>query len=327
MRGLVGSVGILGLLFGGYWLAGSTALDRGVAGLAQSLRDDGWTVQISGIDTPGFPARFDLDLTGLELRDPTGSFGWLAPGLQLSAASYLPTSVQAALPGEQTLILPDQRITVNSTDLLANLRVQARPSLPLQNISVTSGPLRLTSDLGWQTTATLALVTLHDPVGAADQFDLTLRVTGLVPPAAVMDLMNADRLLPAEVEKVVVNAALGFDRPLDRFAGQPDPARLTSVDLREAAMVWGDVGLTAAGTLQIDSAGSPEGDIVVTATNWQKLVAMAVSARMLAPGAAPTWERGLAALAQPDGSLRAPIRFQAGFMSLGPIPLGPAPRF
>ena len=317
----------LGLLFGGYWWAGSAAIGRGAAAVLDDLAAQGWTVRHDPIDTAGFPARFDLVLTGLDLRDPGDSFGWLMPELHLLTPSYWPTSVLARLPDSQTLILPDQRIAVSSSHLQVTLAVQARTSLPLQAITAAVGPLRLSSDLGWEASLNTASVSFHSVGGRTDQFDLTIHAQSLALPDQILDLINPDRHLPETIRAMTVAASLTFDRPLDRFAGQSDAPRLTSLTIRKIDIVWGDLGLEATGTLDIDASGQSRGEIIVAVTNWQRLIAMVVSAGLLAPGAAPTWERGLATLARDDGGLEVPITVRDGFMSLGPIPLGPAPRF
>ena len=80
----------LGLLFGGYWWAGSAAIGRGAAAVLDDLAAQGWTVRHDPIDTAGFPARFDLVLTGLDLRDPGDSFGWLMPRSLAAALRFSP---------------------------------------------------------------------------------------------------------------------------------------------------------------------------------------------------------------------------------------------
>jgi hypothetical protein len=62
---------------------------------------------------------------------------------------------------------------------------------------------------------------------------------------------------------------------------------------------------------------------------WRRLLEMAVGTGLIAEVIHPTLERALelmAGLNGPPDTLDAPLTFQSGFVSFGPIPLGPAPR-
>ena len=86
----------------------------------------------------------------------------------------------------------------------------------------------------------------------------------------------------------------------------------------------------AAGELTIDENGVAEGEIDIRAVEWRRILDMAVSSGMLSGNFRPAIESALELVAglsgQPD-TLDAPLSFQNGFVSFGPIPLGPAPRF
>ena len=65
------------------------------------------------------------------------------------------------------------------------------------------------------------------------------------------------------------------------------------------------------------------------AVEWRRLLEMAVATGLVAEPLAPTFERGLAllaALSGPPDTIDAPLTFARGQISLGPIPLGPAPK-
>ena len=68
--------------------------------------------------------------------------------------------------------------------------------------------------------------------------------------------------------------------------------------------------------------------IDIRIVEWRELVPVLVAAGLVTTDAAPTVTRALDLLAQqgddPD-ILNLPLAFQQGRMSLGPLPLGPAP--
>jgi hypothetical protein len=127
---------------------------------------------------------------------------------------------------------------------------------------------------------------------------------------------------------VTVDAELGFSAPLDRHAGRTQP-RLVMLDLQGAALDWGDLRIAASGQLVPDAAGYAEGRIAISVENWRLGLAVAVAAGWIRPEVAPTWERALAILAQTGtrGVLEVPLTLRKGRASLGPLPIGPAPRF
>ena len=87
--------------------------------------------------------------------------------------------------------------------------------------------------------------------------------------------------------------------------------------------------LSATGKVTVDAEGVPEGRITIRAKNWKGMVAVAVTLGLVRPELAPTVQNMLAELAKgsPDPDVvELPLEFQKGWMSLGPLPVGAAPR-
>lgn len=331
MRKSVIAVIAAGLLYSGYWAAGTAAVGTGIVGYFDGLRQQGWDVSYDRIENRGFPARFDLTLIKPDLRSADGTVGWQAPFVQIDAASYLPTAVNIALPDSQTLTLPDQQLTISSTGLQAKASVAAQTALPLDAITAYGGDIQVQSDAGWQMSLALMTVVFRAVEPGGPDYAVLATMTDLGPPAALIGLIDPEATLPSVIELLQLDATIRFDRPLDRFAGDTlgdiaGPA-VRILDLRQARIVWGDIEISASGALTIDPTGSATGLITITAQNWRQMIEMAVNAGLLAPGAAPTWDAMGSAMAQRSDQLTAPIRFDNGLMSIGPIPLGPAPQF
>ena len=106
-------------------------------------------------------------------------------------------------------------------------------------------------------------------------------------------------------------------------------AELTAIDLDDLSARWGQITFRAAGDLAVDASGVPTGRITVKAVEWRKLLEMAVGTGLVAETFRPALERALGLMASLEGNpdtLDAPLTFEKGFIALGPIPLGPAPR-
>ena len=116
-------------------------------------------------------------------------------------------------------------------------------------------------------------------------------------------------------------ALIAPSMPSPNLIGRP-----RATDLREAVIDWGDIGLSATGTLTIDPAGIPDGRITLAATNWRALLDLVAASGAIAPELAPTWLAMAETLSQGTDRIDLPLTFENGRMSIGFIPLGPAPR-
>jgi hypothetical protein len=124
---------------------------------------------------------------------------------------------------------------------------------------------------------------------------------------------------------VRADAYLGFAAPAEPGL----PLVLTGIDVREVLLTWGETGLFAKGRVAVSDQGYAEGRIDLRITNWSRLLPALSAAGLIPPEALPTWERALTLLAGTSGegaALDLPLSFRNGWASLGPVPIGPAPR-
>jgi hypothetical protein len=327
MRALMAVVLTLAALWGGYWFVGSRALERGAEAWFAGAAAQGFVAERESLSVQGFPSRFDLTVNGLRLADPSTGFGWQTPFVQVFSLSYKPWHVIAALPNTHIVTTPFEDITLASAKLQGSFIVKPLPALPLDRIAVVGENMRGNSSLGWQIGAqTVRFATrLTDNDGLAHE--IGFEATNIAPdPVMLAALAGAD--LPALVDMFRLDAVATFSAPLDRFFAASHP-RVTGLDVRESVIRWGDLSLIAKGRLIADAGGLAEGRIDFRIKNWRKALAIAVAAGSITPEVAPTYENGLTLLAaastDPE-TLDLPLIFANGRMSLGPLPLGPAPR-
>jgi len=327
MRFLTILVAVLGALYFGYWFVGSTALERGANTWLDDLRASGWNVRYDDLSTRGFPSRFDTTLTNPDFRDPVSGIGWQAPFFQVLALSYRPNRVIAVWPPTQDIILPGETLTLQSDGLRASAAVAAATALPLDAVTVEVGAAELISSRGWDVSIARGLLAFRDAGGAPGQYDAFGEVAEIALPSSLVQVLDPARLMPAQVSLLRLDAGISFDRPLDRFAGVEGGPRLTRITLREMRLTWGTVALNATADLTIDSNGVPEGDIALVAANWEQLITLATKAGLIDPAAVPGFTRAASAMANGSDRIDATIKLENGFMSWGPVPLGPAPQF
>lgn len=327
MRKLLGLLILAVALWSGWWVVAQQGIARGLEGWLSARADEGWQAEAE-VRTSGFPLSLNTRLTGLALADPDTGLAWEAPAFAFSAPAYAPTRVTAVWPEVQTIASPFERIEIRSETMRGFLGLAPGTNLALDDSDIILENIDLRSTAGW--TARLAsggLVTRRldeDPLA----HDVSFSARGLAPAEPFLRVIDPTRLLPEEITELSLEARIAFDAPWDRRAIEERRPQVTALALEGAKARWGDMALEAAGSVTVDAAGTPEGRITIRATNWREMVAVARASGQLPDGVADTLERGLELLAGLSGSPRtidAPLGFQNGYVSLGPIPLGRAP--
>ena len=325
MRALVWVVVAAAVAWGGYWFVGARALETGAQAWFQAQTDAGLVAERSDLSVSGFPNRFDMTVTDLRLEDPGTGYGWTAPFVQVLSLSYKPWHIIAAFANEQQVRTPWQDFALASDRLQGSLVIVPGTNLALDRLTLVGDAMRVTSDLGWTAGVdTLRFATKQvEPGGKRHEIGLEILGLELDPrvAAAVPDF-------PEKLEKLRLDATITLTAPLDRRAGQSQP-RPTQIEVKEVQLVWGTLVLFGSGTIVAAADGVAEGRIALRLTNWRDAIPLAVAAGLIKPEVAPTWVNMFALLAAQTGDpedLDLPLVFANGRMSLGPLPLGPAPR-
>jgi hypothetical protein len=327
MRALTWIVVVVAALWGGFWFMASSAVQRGIEGWFADQAASGLVAERAGLRVAGFPNRIDVTVTGLHLADPATGTGWRAPEVQLYSMSWKPWHLIAALRGGQVLDLPGQSVTLDGTDMMASLELHPGTALGLNRIRVTGQGVALTSTAGWTLAAAKVLAATEDDPSLANTHRLGLTVEEVSPDPAFVQAL-ADPGLPAVIPRLHLDAYATLTAPIDRFAGETHP-RLSGLDLRDLSLDWGPLTVRASGKLLPDATGRAEGEIALTITDWRRAMKVIVAMGALTQDQANVLSNGLETLAKagPDPDvLNLPLKAGNGRMSLGPFPLGPAPR-
>ncbi|MGL6208316.1 MAG: DUF2125 domain-containing protein, partial [Paracoccaceae bacterium] len=91
---------------------------------------------------------------------------------------------------------------------------------------------------------------------------------------------------------------------------------------------WGPLQVTAAGSVAAASDGVAEGQLNIRIAEWRLLPEVLAQAGAVDPVLAPTLLRAFEIMAEGSADpkvLEVPLVFKSGRMSLGALPLGPAP--
>lgn len=327
MRTLLVVVLVAAGLWGGYWFVGARAVEHGVTDWFASQANGPLQVSQSGVDVQGFPNRFDLTVTQPRIVDEVSGTGWTAPFAQVFAMTWKPWHLIATLPQEQMLILPGQDVVVTSTLVQGSVVMVPGTDLVLDRTTVVGDGLALRSTAGWEISATSARFATRRAPDDALAHEIGVELTTVQPDAAFRMALQGQSDLPEQIDRLRLDAWVDLSAPVDRHVGETRPA-IEAVKLREALLSWGDLVISGRGEVVPAPDGRADGRIEIRVENWRKMVPVMVAAGLITPQVTETVTRAMQLLAEQDGTpdvLDVPLVFQQGRMTLGPIPLGPAP--
>ncbi len=301
---------VVAAIYGGYWFIGSSAVERGAANAVDDLRAEGWDIAFDDLSTRGFPNRFDTTVTAPRIGLP-GVATWSADAFKVYALSYRPNEVIADFPPVQEVVLPDQTIALSTQNMRASARVQAALALPLDNLTLETGPFSAASTQGWEVIWEHAIVAFRAGGPRADAYDFYVNFE-----APGVDGIGVPGLT---LESVSIDAQALFDAPLDRNADRP---ALLEVTLRDARIVQGTARLMATGSVAFGPDGAGEGAVEVTAIEWESLIATFEAAGVLAPPQAETLRNAMRGMSGGAADVTMPITVAGGIARFGFVPLG-----
>ncbi|WP_372614208.1 DUF2125 domain-containing protein [Aquicoccus sp.] len=325
MKRLLIFIIVAGLGWSGYWYAAMTGTRSGFETWFEARRAEGWQADYTDLAIRGFPNRVDATFENPALADPDSGLAWSAPFFQIFALTYRPNHVIAAWPETQRLSTPLAHYDITSKDMRASLVTEAAPSLPLERMNLVAGAMAITTNTGAVSTLDGVQAAVNRLPGATSAYRFAINADGLTPD--LPDRVNL-QAVPRRLDALRADIEVEFDAAWDLSAlseARPQPRR---VRLRLAEARWGQLELKLAGTLDVDRGGRPFGQLTVKAQNWRDILMLARDMGWIGSGWSERLEQGLSLAAQLSGNpetLDIPLDFANGRVSLGPVPLGPAP--
>lgn len=316
-------------IWSGYWWVGSSAQQSALTAWFDDRRAAGWVADYKALDVRGYPSRFDTRIVDLNLADVKSGLAWSAPEFQVLMLSYKPNHIIAVWPQKQTISTVDERIDISSKDIRASVKFDADTALALNSTTAELEDVSFESTAGWTSHMATAKLASRQTTGVKNAHDVFFQAKDVKPARIFKKLMDPDNLLPEVFNSVRTDLTAGFDAPWDRHAVEGRKPEPTSLIVREFTATWGKLELQATGDLVFDAQGYPTGKISVRAKNWRDMLALAVGAGVIPPELQNTLESGLGLLARLSGNpdtIDAPLSFKNQVMSLGPIPIGRAPK-
>ncbi len=320
-------IALAAMAWSGIWLAGYWGATAGIAAWFEARQTDGWVAEYQDLSVRGFPSRLDTTLTGLTLADPQTGVAWETPFFQFFALTYKPHHLIAVWPHTQTLSIPTQKLTLQSTDMRASMIVEPGPTLPLERANLAVEQLEISSTANWKMAAAALNLAVQKLPDAPASYQLALQAEDLTPPAGFA--LTSDIDLPRTLSHVRVDMTASFERPWDITAIEQNRPQPTAIELKGAEIVWGNLELHAAGAVTVAASGALIGDITIRAVNWRDILDVARQSDQLPEALLNTAEQALDFIAKLSGNtneLDIPLTFKGGATRLGPVTIGPAPR-
>ena len=328
MRRLTILVLALAAIYSGYWFIGAAAVERTATAQIAQMRLDGWTLDYESLNTRGYPSRFDTTVTTFNVIPPSGDLAWQAPFVQVLSLSYKPNEVILALADRQDLTLGGVPMTLTSDGLRASALVATNTDLDLTRFTAEVGPMRADSSAGTVFSLSNALVALRAAKDAPLLYAAFADINDLALPVSLRQILDPAGNFPAILSQMTIDASITTDRKLDRnVISDLRRPQIDAFKLNGMTLAWGPLSLRGKGEVTIDRAGIPTGQFTLEAQNWREMVQMAVNAGLIEQGVSETLENMGTILAGGSNSLSLPVSFQNGLMLVGPVPVGPAPRF
>ena len=329
MRRLIWLVLALMALYSGYWFVGARAVERGAQNVLDLARADG-RVDAAGMTLAGFPSRFDLTLDAPRLQTADGGLAWSAPFAQVFALSYRPNEVIIYAPPTQTLRIGADEFRLTNDDMRASAAVRIGGDLPLDRATAVIAAPRIAPLQGADPAQALSARELRAAIRATDagnDYDLGVEILDLDLPSAIINAIGKDIGLTSRIERLHMDGRASLSAPLNRHVEWAVLPRLTALDLREARLEWSGLSVLAEGAFDVTATGQPEGQIMLRTHDWQQMLQLAARAGIVPPERLIMFSAiaGQMAAQTDDGAIELPLTFRNGMMSLGPLPLGPAP--
>lgn len=329
MRTIIGVCLFAAFAWFGYWFVGSSALENGTKAWLQDRQEQGWVADYSSLEVHGFPNRFDTTVTDFNLADPAYGWAWQVPKFQVLTLSYTPNQFTAVWPDTQTISTPHKKYNISSEDMRASIVFTPNTTLALDRATMTLKNLTIRTGADQASSIISAVLATRQSDTANFAHDIAFEGKGWIPSKALKAKIDPTSLLPTDFETVVIKTTAHFDAPWDRIAIEAKKPNLTRLDITAFDAKWGKVQIQATGSVTVDPDGYPTGKVAVRAKNWREMIQLAVASGALDANIGQSLETGLGLIAMLSGNqntLDVPLSFSNRIMSLGPIPIGPAPR-
>jgi hypothetical protein len=162
-----------------------------------------------------------------------------------------------------------------------------------------------------------------------NRYEFVARASAFAPGDVPRAKLRIPDAWPLTFDRLELDASITFSRPWDLEAIEEKRPQPRHIQLKLAEAAWSDLRVFFAADMTVDAPGIPTGTVNIQAENWQTMLDLAASSGLINATMRDQAEQGLGQLAQLSGdptALDVQLNFSSGYMAVGIIPIGPAPR-
>lgn len=330
MRRLIWIALFLAILWCAWWATFGWGLKSALDVWFEDRRSAGWQADYASLDLRGFPMHVRADLDDIILADTASGLVVTLPDLSIGAPTHWPGDVTLKFPNDPiSFASPQGQSSLTLSDATAEMRLHPGPSLELEKISSVSNAWSVSSSVGSLVSARNLTLTMDQISTAPQSYRFVAEAADLRPGNIPRAALRIPEDWPLTFDTFTLDGEVSFDKPWDISAIESARPQPTSIKLKLAEAQWSDLRLFFAADLEVDAEGIPTGTINVQAENWEVMLDLAERSGLLPSALREQAASGLGTLARFSGdptALDVQMNLKGGFMFVGFIPIGPAPK-
>ena len=315
---------IAGLGWSGYWFVGAKGQEQLFDNWLETNRANGWIANSTDMRVTGFPNRFDTIITALDLRGPSGNWGWQAERFQVFALSYKPNHIILSWPGKQVITNSEGSLTLEGTKMRGSIELAANSDLTLERLRAEATDLIGISSLGWETRARTATLAFFQDSERDNRYRLGFDLGDVTIPQEYMTAVAQAGQSSGVISRVLISANIDFENAINRDTLNTGLPQWNALEIEKVELNWGRANLSMTGQLSAGYNGYINGNMNFSVENWQILWTAYKQITVLSPAELALIESALSGLSQ-GNILEFSLRFNNGKAYIGPFAIGNAP--
>ena len=330
MRRLIWILVILSILWCAWWAVLGFGVKSGIKAWFQDRRDLGWQAEYSRLDLQGFPVKVQADVKDIALTDPATDLTITLPLLTISAPAYWLGDITVDLPDDTiTITTPEREMQINVQNGRADLHLHPGTTLELEQLLFVSDLWSSTTPAGTLYSGDDLTLSVKQSTDTPSRYNVLAQTNGFSPGNVARAKLQLPDSWPQTFKQLALDGSVTFSQPWDLASLKDQHPQPHHIKVNRAEIAWSDLRIFLAADLVVNTEGVPDGTVNIRADNWQSALDLAQDAGLLTPAIYDQAQQVLAQLAQLSGdkdALDVQLNFKAGFMAVGIIPIGPAPR-
>ena len=295
----------------------------------EAPRAGGEQITVGEMARTGFPIRIAAALRDIAIVSPAEQGRLEVPEVTVAAPTYWPGHAKMDVPaGDIAVITPGSIATLPHEGGQAAVVLRPGRELTLQSKRAIIANPHIDLVEGRVLSARVVHATLsQQETPAQNQSDFN--AFDLAPGSILRQAARLPNSWPVMFDAFHAAGTITMERPIERTATLDNRPQPVALKLETAQALWGEIGMVFSADVTVAQGGIMTGTMSLSAQNWPRMLDFAECAGALTADTHPQIESVLTLLAGVSGGgpmLAAQITVLDGQMSMGCLPLGPAPR-